>query len=169
MLFRAANLADAENLAVLATQVWLDSYATQGIRGSISKYVRAEFTPERFTELLLRDKPAFLVAESDGHLIGFSQVTTGRATELCGVSPQAEIERLYIQRAFCNRGLGAKFMALIVRDANQSQIKALWLAAWAANESALRFYLRHGFTDVGSTSFSLGAEQHENRVLVRTL
>jgi diamine N-acetyltransferase len=169
MLLRAANLADAENLAVLAAQVWLDSYATQGIRTSIAKYVRAEFTPERFAGLLVRANSVFLVAESAGHLIGFSQVTMGRATELCGESPQAEIERLYIQRAFCNRGLGARFMELIERDANQNQIKALWLAAWAGNEGALRFYLRHGFNDVGSTSFSFEGEQHANRVLVKTI
>ena len=44
--------ADAENLAALAIQVFLHTYATQSLSPAISRHVLSEFTAERFQALL---------------------------------------------------------------------------------------------------------------------
>lgn len=52
MRIRKVKPSDINNLTVLATQIWLDTYAITGIRGAISTYVLSELMPERFASLL---------------------------------------------------------------------------------------------------------------------
>ena len=40
--------ADAPALAALSIQVWLDTYATEGVSDLIARYVLDEFTPAAF-------------------------------------------------------------------------------------------------------------------------
>jgi hypothetical protein len=44
MLIRQGQHRDAVNLSALAIQVWLHTYATEGISSLISHYVLSEFT-----------------------------------------------------------------------------------------------------------------------------
>ena len=48
-LLRAACHADAQNLAVLATQVFVHTYATDGISRTIAGHVIETFTAARFS------------------------------------------------------------------------------------------------------------------------
>ncbi len=70
MHIRPGQPEDAENLAALAIQVWLHTYATEGISSTISSYVLSEFTPKRFVALLSEPTSALFVAESQDNLLG---------------------------------------------------------------------------------------------------
>jgi hypothetical protein len=50
--YRLALPSDALCLSVLATQVFLDTYATQGIRPAIAREVRQYLSEEAFAEIL---------------------------------------------------------------------------------------------------------------------
>jgi hypothetical protein len=99
--YRTAVAADALCLSVLATQVFLDTYATQGIRPAIAREVRQYLSEEAFTEILAQPRRVILLAEIEAHLIGFAQLTQDRTHErLPPESPAAELNRLYVQRPF---------------------------------------------------------------------
>ncbi|MFD9411569.1 GNAT family N-acetyltransferase [Streptomyces sp. NPDC059989] len=59
----------------------------------------------------------------------------------------AELKQLYLDPAWRGRGLGDRFMSLAKRQ--QPDGLALW--TFQANESAQRFYQRHGFNAVERT------------------
>jgi diamine N-acetyltransferase len=166
---RAANTLDADNLAALGMQVWLDTYATDGVRSQLSNYVLSEFTPARFRRLLTRDESSIFVAENGPHLVGFGQLTAHRSSEFCHRPRQGEIDRLYVQRPFCRSGLGTKLLRQLERRAVELKLDALWLSVWTHNSHARAFYQRLGFSDRGSISVPIENERHENRVLVREL
>lgn len=169
MNIRMASPDDALNLAVLAMQVWLDTYATAGIRKSISRYVLAEFTPDNMHRILSDRQSFVLVAERDNHLIGFSHVVSGRETAFCDIAGQAEIDRLYIQESFCNAGLGAELLSRTEHEARRRKVSAIWLSHWVRNCKAAGFYRKMGYADRGAICFEMEGEQHENRVLVKNL
>ena len=74
---RPAQAEDALCLAVLAQQVYLDTYATEGIRPAIARDVLAQFSQPVFAALIQRDDVLLDVAERQGHLIGFGQTHVG--------------------------------------------------------------------------------------------
>ena len=166
---RPATSSDANCLAVLATQVWLDTYATEGVREAIALEVLSSFSKETIRTHLSKPDVTFMLAEIECHLVGFSQWTLGTEHELVPGANQAELDRLYVQERFTRRGIGTLLLAASERAAKTQGADVLWLTPWARNERALGFYAKRGYSDLGSTVFRMGAEVHENRVLATEL
>jgi len=166
---RRAQMSDAETLAVLATHVWLDTYAAGGVHPAVARYVLDTFAPSRYRDLLVDPAMLVLVAGKGRHTIGLAIVALGRKTPHSPAARQAEIDRLYVQEPFCNAGIGARLIAAVEDALTGLAIDAVWLETWAKNERALRFYTRQAYADVGTAYFELDGEPHENRVLVKRL
>ncbi|MFZ6760573.1 GNAT family N-acetyltransferase [Undibacterium sp. Ji50W] len=166
---RPATHDDALCLSVLAMQVFLDTYATTGIRPAIAKEVLHAFSVSAFTDLLTRDGRFIHVAEREGNLLGFSQITLGTRQELITATHPAELDRLYVQEPFTRMGLGSELLRTAEATAVQHGADVMWLTPWVHNTRALQFYARLGYADMGNTSFFMEGEAHENRVLCKRL
>ncbi|NHQ87932.1 GNAT family N-acetyltransferase [Iodobacter sp. HSC-16F04] len=162
LVLRPATAADAQNLAALAIQVWLHTYATAGIRQDISAYVLSEFTPDKFTTLINDPRYQLLIAEIDHHLVAFAQIdfASEKQTAPCSV----ELQTLYVQEMFTGQGLGSKLLAYCEEIIGSHHY---WLSANINNHRAIAFYARQGFVQHGVTYFELGGNQYENKVLVK--
>jgi GNAT superfamily N-acetyltransferase len=169
MTLRAAGADDAPCLAVLATQVFLDTYATEGIRPSLAREVLSQCSPAAMAALLAAPQRRFLLAERAGHLVGFAQLLLGQGHVLLPAGPAAELERLYVQRPFLGQGLGRSLLRRAECEAAAAGAGRLWLTAWHANQPALAFYARCGYADQGASWYEFEEERHENRLLARAL
>lgn len=165
---RQATLADAQALSTLATQVFLDTYATHGINDALAREVATVYSPEVFERRLRDADVELLLATSDGYTVGFVDIAFATRCPVPGVRG-AEVFRLYVQRPFLRRGLGRGLMARAEASARARGLGALWLTAWAGNHGALAFYQSLGFRDIGTTEYVIDGVGHENRVLCKTL
>lgn len=166
---RAATADDALCIGVLGTQVFLDTYATHGIRPAIAREVSSGFAIERIAASIATAGRAFLLAERDGHLIGFAQVTLRAAHTLVPEADAAELDKLYVQERFTGRGIGVALLTRAQEWAAGHGCPLLWLTAWVGNGRALAFYRHQGFDERGSTPHVFEGESHENRLFARTL
>ncbi|MEP7069051.1 MAG: GNAT family N-acetyltransferase [Usitatibacter sp.] len=166
---RAATPADSLCLGVLGTQVFLDTYATSGIRRPIAAEVVAAFSTSAVRALF--DDPALriTVAERDDHLIGFVQTALATGHDLVRSPSPVELRRIYVQEPFTRQGVGALLLRHAEEAADSEGATHLWLSAWVHNERALRFYARHGYIDLGSTPVQIEGESYVNRVLAKRL
>jgi ribosomal protein S18 acetylase RimI-like enzyme len=163
---RVASATDAECIAALAIQVWLDTYASEGIRKTIAHYVLSEFTTEAFTRAIANPSSRLLVAEVQDHLVGYTVVNLNTPCPAPGGS-SVELATLYVQRHFSGIGIGSSLLSSgrsIAREVTGNA--SLWLTVNARNERAISFYKRHGFAQVGTTHFEFGNERHLNHVLL---
>jgi diamine N-acetyltransferase len=166
--YRAAVPADALCIGVLAMQVFLDTYATDGIRADLAREVLAGYSPEAFAERLADRDVSFVLAETPGHLIGFAEV--GHAST-CPAQPQASIElvRLYVQLPFQRQGVGAQLLKHAEQHARSTGAGAMWLSAWCGNNRALAFYPAVGYKDVGATEHIIEGRAYPNRLFLKSL
>lgn len=167
IVIRPARPDDALCLGVLATQVFLDTYATGGIRPAIAREVLGAFSAEACARLLADPGTRVEVAEVDDHLVGFHQVTLRARHALAPPGTQAELYRLYVQEPFTGLGLGTALLRSAEASAAQHGATVMWLTPWVHNHRALAFYARRGYRDHGSTPFHFEGEAHENRVFAR--
>ncbi len=154
---RTATSADALRLGVLATQVFLDTYATDGITDAVAHEVRTAFSTEAFAALLARPGTTITVAVLADALVGFAQTTLGTAQALAPAGAPAELDRLYVQEPYTGCGLGSRLLRSQEAFAAAHGAAVLWLSPWVGNHRALRFYARHGYADHGRVDFSAGA------------
>lgn len=164
-IIRAAQATDANCLAVLATQVWLHTYATEGISREIAEYTLAQLTPEKYLSVLADPSSKVWVAECGGKLIGLATVKFG---VLCPASSgsSTELQTLYVQAHCVGQGVGRLLLQTAEESARKRAHTALWLTANVRNSKALAFYQRQGYSRIGTTYFALGHSQHENHVFI---
>lgn len=166
---RSARPEDALCLSVLAIQVFLDTYATDGIRPSLAREVLSSYSQAIFNEAIADSQTRLVVAQRAGHLVGFAQVTLLACHQLAPSGVQAELLRLYVQEPLTGIRVGTRPLAEAERLAALTGSTVIWLSPWAQNHRALAFYARRGYQDFGLTHFTFEAESYENRVLAKLL
>jgi diamine N-acetyltransferase len=166
---RAAVPEDALCLSVLAMQVFLDTYATRGIRAPLAREVLSSYSQAVFGEAIADAGHRVIVAEHQAHLVGFAQLTLGATHDLAPLGEQAELLRLYVQEPFTGVKVGTALLAQAERQAAEAGASVLWLTPWAHNQRALAFYARRGYQDHGLTWFTFEGESHENRMLAKAV
>lgn len=156
---------DTKAIAVLATQVWLHTYATTGITIDVTDYVLTKLTPKKYEDILRDSASQLFVAERDHSLLGFAVVTFGSVCP-SGADSAAELQTLYVQEHFLEGGIGKALLREAELSAHHQTGKALWLAVNVKNARATAFYQHLGYTKVGTTYFVMGEVRHENHVLI---
>ena len=169
ILYRPAVADDALCLGVLATQVFLDTYAPHGIRPALAREVLAHCSVAAYEALLADPGVTLLVAECDAHLVGFSQVDDGVGHALVPEAAASELRRLYVQEGFTGRGIGRDLLRHAEKAAAARGADTLWLTAYTGNARALQFYPRRGYEDLGATVFSFEGEDHPNRLYAKRI
>ena len=165
LCIRSGRSEDADRLAVLAAQVWLDTYATGGITADIAEYVLRELTPKKYLAVLGDPTCQVFVASSGESLVGLAVVKFGIPCP-AGNYSSGELQTLYVQERFVGRGVGKSLLRAAETEARQRSNGALWLTVNAKNTRAIAFYAHQGYTKVGTTHFVLGEGRHENHVLI---
>jgi len=150
-------------------QVFLDTYATDGIRPALAREVLSTYSQASFDDAVADPLARVVVAEHRGHMVGFAQVTLCARHELAPGGVQAELLRLYVQEPFTGIKVGTTLLAEAEKLAASAGATVMWLTPWAHNHRALAFYTRRGYADFGLTPFTFEGESHENRVLAKAL
>lgn len=147
MKIRTATSGDAESIAAIGQCVWIDTYATDGVRTSLSTYANSKFLGERIASDMGYRK--FDVFELRDHLVGYAEVFE--------TEERLELESLYILPKFQGLGFGRQYLRYL-----QSNNRNIVLSCWERNIRAIGFYEALGFVETGETYFELDKERHRN-------
>jgi GNAT superfamily N-acetyltransferase len=169
LVFRPAEAHDALCLGVLGTQVFLDTYATGGIRPSLAREARTHFSTDAMQRLFDTPDAEVLLAECKNHLVGFAQLSHGQRHALVAAHSPVELARLYVQRPFTGCGVGRALLRRAQAHVAAKGADVMWLTAWVGNARALAFYAREGYSEQGVTSYEFEGEAYENRLFARQL
>ena len=167
-VIRPAAARDVRNLAALATQVWLHTYALEGVRDALSDYVLQELTPAKFSALLSQPEIDLLVCEQESCLLGYLKMNSSAA---CPQDEEntTEIETVYVQEHHIGTGAGRALLDAACEVARARGAQKLWLSVYHENAAALAFYDRLDFQMVGDTWWRWDDERYRNLVLTRKL
>ena len=164
-IIRTARVDDAACIAVLATQVWLHTYAKQGISAAISHYTRTQLIPEKYLALLDDPLARLWVAELYGCLVAFAVVKFDAPCPVFAPG-SAELQTLYVQEHFVGQGVGQQLLWVAEDMARIQTGLPLWLTVNVNNARAIGFYGRHGYTLRGTSDFVMGDQRHANHVFI---
>lgn len=160
---------DAATVAALAVQVFLDTYATEGVRPDLAAEVFAEYSAEAFVHRLRQPGRRFILAEQSAGLVGFAEVRLDPSSAPAGDAVGAELVRLFIQPRFQHQGIGRRLLRQAEQAAMAAALGGVWLTVWEGNHRARDFYAAQGYGDVGATGYSFRGHTYGDRVLVKPL
>lgn len=165
---RPARAEEAEAVAALARRLFPMACPPGMSADAIDDYTSANLSPARLAEHIAADDTVVLVAD-DGSLIGYALLFLGEAGEpedSFGVTrrPTALLSKCYVEAAQHGTGLGARLLEAAVGAARERGCAGMWLNTNAANLRAQRFYLKHGWAQVGWMDFRVGGRTHHDPV-----
>jgi diamine N-acetyltransferase len=166
---RPAVPADAVCIGVLAAQVFLDTYAVDGIHPPLARELLERVRADTAGGAITLPGKRFALAERGRHLVGFAEVTLRAEQPLLPGVDAAELFRLYVQERFTGRGVGPALLERAEAAAADGGAAALWLTTWVENRRARAFYLARGYRDVGASIHRAQGEAFDNRVYAREL
>ena len=109
------------------------------------------------------------IAEVGNEPIGYAKLMP-LALEVANPKEGAmELQQLYVLPAWRGKGVGEALMRWSIEVAGEHGAPELYLAVFEHNERAMRFYAKHGFSEVGRCTFVLGGRTYEDRVWRRPL
>lgn len=158
-MIRKAIQSDCSNLAALSLQVWLHTYATNGIRQQISHYALSTFTEKHFIELLEQTSIDIRIYEEAGRLMGLVVVDLD-STFNGKAETGYEVVHLYVSQHAQGRGIGSQ----LLKEIECLHGLPIWLTTWVKNNGAIEFYKKLGFHIIGELNFNLEGELHRNHV-----
>jgi len=167
-MIRRAEERDASSLAAVSVEVWLNTYLREGVSSFFADYVLSEFTAQTFRDLMSDPNTAIWVSDNRMGIDGFVAVCS-----MAKVPPPEcslfEITTLYVQPRHQASGRGVALLQHALDHCRKTGGESVWLKVNAENSRAIDFYLRHGFSKIGSTDFVIGSRAYENFVMKRDL
>lgn len=165
-MIRHASTKDVFNLAVLKQQVWVDTYAREGIRHEFSQYLLKTFTPTLEQALLDDPSQRCLVAEQKDHLLGCAAICLNAVYPDESNRLMPEITQLYVLERFTGKGIGKALLDQAKQLINSCGYPEAFLTVYHENERALKFYFRQGLVQTGVTWFEMGGNRYENKIFL---
>jgi diamine N-acetyltransferase len=169
LAIRRATIADAGALSEFAAHVFYETFAPDNDPIDMNAYLLEVFTPEKQAEEIADPQRIYLIAEVGGAMVGYALLRLDAPDPETPGDQPVELQRFYVDHAWHGRGVASPFLAACARTARARGGTTIWLGVWERNARAIRFYAKHGFTDIGSKSFRLGYDLQTDRVMSRSI
>ncbi|HKW10748.1 MAG TPA: GNAT family N-acetyltransferase [Gemmatimonadaceae bacterium] len=169
---RLATSADAAAWSRAATSMFRDTFGPANKPEDLEAYLASAFSEEQQrAEISEANSRIWLAYDREG-IAGYAHVRLGAplpAGSTLATNRSAEIARIYAERRWQGRGLGASLMRVCVATVSEWGADVLWLGVWKRNPRAIAFYEKQGFVAVGEQAFLLGADLQHDFVMARRL
>ncbi|MDO9479449.1 MAG: GNAT family N-acetyltransferase [Hydrogenophaga sp.] len=166
---RQATPDDAVTIAALSVQVFLDTYATEGIRPDLAREAFSHYSAQAFATRLAEPDRVFLLCEHATGLLGFAELLLRPLPAPAQPTVGAELVRLYVQPQAQGIGIGRGLLQAAESAAADRGLLHLWLTVWEDNHRARGFYEAVGYTDIGATSYTFQGNTYGNRIFAKAL
>ena len=169
LAIRRATAADAGAVSEFAARVFYETFAPDNDPMDMHAYLLEAFTPEKQAEEIADPLRVCLIAEVGGAMVGYALLRIDAPDPETPGDQPVELQRFYVDHVWHGRGVASPFLAACARTARTRGGTSIWLGVWERNARAIRFYAKHGFTDVGSKAFRLGYDLQTDRVMARSV
>jgi len=158
MQYVPITIQDTEVLQALAIRTYIDAFAHKNKPGVLESYVESAFTKTYLETQLLNKNSFWFFIQINATIVGYLKLNVGTAQTEFQDQNGLEIERIYIDTPYLNKGFGKKAIDFSISEALKLEKNYIWLGVWEENPDAIRFYKRCGFKVTGTHAYDMVAE-----------
>ena len=154
--WRRAAPADARALSYLGAATFLESFAFDHPGAALLDHLEKAHGQAYYEAAIGHSDAIVIIGETPlGAPVGYA-VLTPPDLPIESESDDFELKRIYLLAGWQGGGHGDALMNEALTAARSRGAKRLLLAVYPQNEKARRFYARHGFEQIGTTTFMVG-------------
>ncbi|MGB3806327.1 MAG: N-acetyltransferase [Erythrobacter sp.] len=161
---RAAGREDCEALALIGAATFLESFAGILDGHAIVAHCARAHSASAYAQLFEKGAKAWLALAGEGKApIGYA--LTAPPDLAAAKEGDIELKRIYVLSRYHGAGVGHALMQDVL--ASHTDRDRLLLGVYAANDKAIAFYERQGFSRIGTRRFDVGGTLYDDLVLAR--
>ncbi|MFY2790507.1 GNAT family N-acetyltransferase [Rhodococcus sp. KRD162] len=171
MSVRVAEVADADRIAEVAAQTF-PLACPPGTRPQDIEHFIANVLSTRCFESYIADAARTVLVDdsTDSEVVGYAMLVSGAPADpeiraALSHHPTLEISKLYVSPSEHGSGSAARLMTFALSYARESGCAGAWLGVNQRNVRAQKFYAKHGFEVVGTKTFVVGVQTHDDYVM----
>lgn len=166
--YRPAYRDDVERLIVLLHQVYIQTYAIDGITHEFTNFINQRFSKSYLNESISHNPNQFIVAYYKNNPVGIAEILLNRTCP--GFQKELpELSKLYVLERFTGTGVGFGLLQQAELKLKTGGFNELWLEVWQENPRARAFYERQGFSVIGESLFPMSENTYHNFVMHKSL
>jgi diamine N-acetyltransferase len=166
---RLAGKEDAELIADLSRQTFIDTFAPQNTEEDMDLFMNEQFTKEALIKEVGAEGNIFLLAFINDDVAGYVRMREGKERPELADKTAIEIARIYAVKNRIGKGTGSELMQKCIDIAIEKGKQVIWLGVWEKNQVAIDFYTKWGFEIFGEQDFLLGNDLQTDWLMKKTL
>lgn len=166
----------AQEIAALAAATFPLACPPSVTGADVQAFVDEVLSPARFTEYLADTDRTVLLARRGRTAVAYAMLVHTPPADphiaqvlVPGPAPATEISKFYADSGAHGTGVAAALMDAVMQACADRGHTCAWLGVNQQNRRAQRFYRKHGFEEVGTKTFVVGADRHDDFVMARAL
>ncbi|MFC9995605.1 GNAT family N-acetyltransferase [Nocardia sp. NPDC127526] len=173
VIIERATPADAETLSEVAAITFPLACPPETTPEDTAEFIANVLSPQRFTEYLTDPTRTVLKAVAEDKLIGYALLNAFAPTDpdvIAALGAELdnliEVSKVYVLPDHHGGGVSAQLMTAALDAARAGGATGAWLGVNQKNVRAQRFYAKQGFTVAGTKTFLVGAQLHNDYVML---
>ena len=157
-------------LSLVGGATFLEAYADRLNAADILAHFQKNHSAEKYAAYLAApENRAYVVELPPGNVpVGYI-LCTAPDFPIETAASDYELRRIYLLHRFQGLGIGRALMDEAIISAQEQGYRRLLLGVYGENHSAIRFYEKAGFRQIGERFFTVGATTHHDAVMARAL
>lgn len=164
---RRATPGDAETLSALGETTFRETFGHLYPRDDLEAFLPEAYGLARTKRDLDDRTKAMFIGEEGGVAVGYALVGPCELPHPDVAPGEGELKRLYLLASHQGGGRGSQLLAAALAWLEANAPGRVWIGVWSENHGAKRLYGRHGFVEVGSYEFPVGATRDHELILRR--
>ena len=156
-----ATLADAPTIAQLGTITFTETFGHlfgPAQQSELADYLATTFATAKISSSIAKENNVFWLAYANDKPVGYAKLKLHSIAAFSEEPLQAQLQKIYVAKDYIGHKIGAQLQNTLIAAAQDAGKKELWLSVFTANQRALQFYKKHGFTSIGNHNFSIGSQ-----------
>jgi len=169
IVWRRAGPSDAPTLSALGGATFLTTFAHDHPGDGLMAHIANNHSVAYYDAALADPAGITIIGETPmGAPVGYAMLTPN-ALPVAGQAGDYEIKRFYLLGPWQGGENGNALMVECLRAVEERGTRRLLLAVYPQNARARRFYERHGFAHIGTTTFMVGDTAFEDLIYARPM
>jgi ribosomal protein S18 acetylase RimI-like enzyme len=168
MIIRPVEPGEIAALASLARDTYAQAFGHSYAPSDLAAILGGDLSDASFRATATED--VFLVAITEGGLVGFVQFGAASAATPTVKAGDQELRRLYVHPDWQNRGIGQHLIEAAFAHPRMAQAERIFIDVWEHNLAAKRLYERFGFEVIGAykPAVASGLAPDNDLIMVRS-
>jgi diamine N-acetyltransferase len=158
---KRATVQDHQPIVAIGKVAVAEAHRDSTSAENLNEYLEKNYNEHTIREELSDPNNIYHIISYNGTPAGFSKIILNEMEPDIIAANVTKLDRIYLLKEFYGLKLGLELLNFNTRLARNNKQSGIWLYTWTGNNRAIDFYLKAGFTIIGSHKFYV-TETHFN-------